>query len=90
MTINRFLISKKNVFIVLITVFIALLLPLIAMQFTHEVNWQISDFIAAAVLFSFFCYLYKVLTKSTNNKKHNIVIALLLFGLLLFVWQSLI
>ncbi len=41
--------NKRGIGIVLTVVFL-LLIPLVAMQFTNEVNWTLSDFVVAAVL----------------------------------------
>lgn len=90
MNINNILISKKSVYIVFFIVCLLLSLPLIAMQFTHEVNWKISDFLLAGVLLSFFGYLYEVLTKTSQNKIKKIVIGLMVFCVFIFVWVSLI
>lgn len=43
-------IGKKSVLRVLLGTGAILLLPLLAMQFTREVNWTGSDFVVAAVL----------------------------------------
>ncbi len=90
MNINNILISKNRVFVVLLRVVLVLLLPLIAMQFTTEVNWDIGDFVVAGVILSFLGYLYEVLTKASNNKIQKIVIGLMIIGLFTFVWVSLI
>ncbi|MFD2288319.1 hypothetical protein GJU39_03465 [Pedobacter petrophilus] len=42
--------SKLRIRIILITTAFILSIPLIAMQFTKEVNWTLSDFVIAAVL----------------------------------------
>ena len=42
--------QNKRLIGILLTVACILLIPFIAMQITHEVNWTTSDFIAAAVL----------------------------------------
>jgi hypothetical protein len=90
MNINNILISKNNIYIVFLGTFFILLLPLIAMQFTKEVNWSVGDFVVAGVLLSFFCYIYKVLTKSSSKPIKNIVIGLIVFALFIFVWVSFI
>jgi nitrate/nitrite transporter NarK len=41
--------NKRGIGIILTVVFL-LLIPLVAMQFTNEVNWTLSDFVVAAVL----------------------------------------
>ena len=90
MNINNFLISKKSIYIVFLATFFVLSLPLIAMQFTKEVNWSLGDFVVAGVLLSFFGYIYKVFTKSSSNPIKNIVIGLMVFALFIFVWVSFI
>jgi hypothetical protein len=90
MNIDKILISRKSAYVVLLTVCVALLLPLVAMQFTSEVNWAVSDFIVAGVLLSFSGYLYQVLTSTSNNTVKNITIGLVVVGLLGVVWINLI
>jgi hypothetical protein len=87
---NNILISKKNIYIVFLGTFFILLLPLIAMQFTKEVNWSVGDFVVAGMLLSFFGYIYKVLTKSSSKPIKNLVIGLIVFALFIFVWVSFI
>ena len=41
---------KLRIRIILVTTALILSIPLIAMQFTKEVNWTLSDFVIAAVL----------------------------------------
>jgi hypothetical protein len=42
--------QNKRLLGLLLTVVVVLLLPLVAMQFTTEVNWSTSDFVIAGVL----------------------------------------
>ena len=42
--------KNKNFLIFISVVALLLLIPLIAMQFTNEVNWNIVDFIVAGIL----------------------------------------
>jgi hypothetical protein len=84
------LISKKSAYTILFATCLLLLIPLIAMQFTNEVNWTVSDFIIAGLLLSFFAYVYKILTQTSNNKLKNFIAGLIVLGVLIFVWLSLI
>ena len=40
----------KRFYAILVIVLILLLIPLVAMQFTNEVNWSLFDFIVAGIL----------------------------------------
>ena len=42
--------NNKRLTFILITATILLLIPLVAMQFTEEVNWTLADFLVAGVL----------------------------------------
>ena len=89
MNIDLIFISKKSFTrVALVTLFI-LLIPLVAMQFSNEVSWQFGDFIAAAILLSFFGYLYEVLTKKSSSIVNKIVIGAIVFSVLVFVWAVL-
>jgi hypothetical protein len=66
-----------------------LLIPLVAMQFTNEVNWSASDFIIMGILLfgtGIICEL--ILRKFTTLKKRIIVCGLVLFGFFL-IWAEL-
>lgn len=42
--------NMRNLYFIIIAVVVLLFIPLLAMQFTKEVNWDLFDFIAASVL----------------------------------------
>jgi hypothetical protein len=87
---NALLISKKSACTVLLTTLCILLLPLIAMNFSNEVNWGLADFIVAGILFSSFAYLYIVLTKATSKVTTRFLIGTAVVALFIVVWVSLI
>lgn len=66
-----------------------LLIPLIAMQFSREVNWNGDDFIAGGILLfgtGLLCELVMRLVKTTRNR---IILCLGLLLLLFLVWAEL-
>jgi hypothetical protein len=65
-----------------------LLIPLIAMQFSGEVNWDIMDFIVMGVILFSMGSLFIVISRRTQ-RKYRIVIGLLLVTILLFIWAEL-
>lgn len=81
--------KNKRLKIILITVAILLLLPLIAMQFTNEVNWTAMDFVVAGVLLLGTGLVFDLLVRKTKSIKHRIVIALALLMVFLLIWAEL-
>lgn len=88
---NETLTPMKNqrLFGILIAVACILSIPLIAMQFTSEVNWSLSDFIIMGILLTgtgLLCEL--VLRKVRTFQGRLILIAVILVALLL-IWAEL-
>lgn len=65
-----------------------LLLPLVAMQFTDEVNWTASDFVFAAVLLFGTLGLYEVAARRTGSATYRAAVIVALAGLFLLVWSN--
>ena len=66
-----------------------LLVPLVAMQFTREVDWTGSDFVIAAVLLAGTGMLFEVAAAKLRSRRAR-VIALGVIGLgFVFVWAEL-
>lgn len=78
---------QKNIFKVLLVTVCILLIPLIAMQFTSEVNWTLSDFIImGALIFGTGLLIDWAVRKAGRYKVITIVGIVLLF---LYVWAEL-
>ena len=78
-------ISKRLAFMLGIATII-LIIPLIAMQFTTEVNWDISDFIIAGLLlYGTEIIIDFILAKS---KKYKTVLIVAILVLLLLIWAE--
>jgi peptidoglycan/LPS O-acetylase OafA/YrhL len=80
--------NKRLIIIVTIVAFL-LLIPLVAMQFTTEVNWTLSDFIVAGVLLLGTGLLCELVMRKVPKMKHRIVICAVLLFLLFLVWAEL-
>ena len=80
----------KNRFfrIVLITI-ILLLLPLIAMQFTNEVDWDIMDFLLGGFLLFCLGISLDTIIRKFSKPTYQIGLAIILLILLLLVWAVL-
>ncbi|POS01296.1 hypothetical protein Q361_1117 [Flavobacterium croceum DSM 17960] len=79
----------KTLLIVFAIVFILLLIPLLAMQFTDEVHWTVFDFIVAGVLLFTTGLVIQFVLKKAKNTKHRILICVIILILLFLLWAEL-
>lgn len=85
MTVNE----NKRLANILIGIPLLLLIPLIAMQFTPEVNWTLSDFIVMGGLLLAVGLLVELVLRKVSTRRNRILLGLaILFGFLL-VWAEL-
>lgn len=68
---------------------IPLLVPLVAMRFTSEVNWTAFDFVAAYVLFTGAGFAYRLVTTKAGNLLARGAAALGVFACLSLIWVNL-
>ena len=81
--------KNKRLTFILIFIVVVLLIPLIAMPYTNEVNWTLLDFVVAAVLLlGVGLTLDFIMTKVKTSKLRIIFIIILLIAFLL-VWTEL-
>ena len=86
----KFLIREnKRLIVILLAVALLLLTPLIAMNFTDEVNWTQLDFIAAGVLLIGTGLLCELVLRKVKKSKHRIAICLVILAILLLIWAEL-
>ena len=65
-----------------------ILLPLVAMQFTSEVNWTLGDFLVAIFLLGGVGLAFELAVRVTPNKWYRGGVAAALAGALLLVWAN--
>jgi len=66
-----------------------LLIPLVAMQFTNEVNWSLFDFIIAAVLLFGTGFVIDLVIRKTKNIKYRVAILILIVIAFILIWAEL-
>jgi hypothetical protein len=66
-----------------------LLLPLLGMFVSNEVNWSFFDFIIMGILILSFSFGIKQVLKTTKNTKYRILIIGLILILFLLIWAEL-
>lgn len=81
--------QKKRLLIIVLITAILLLIPLIAMQFTDEVNWTLFDFIVAGVLLSGTGMMIELVMRKVNNNRLRITVCVTLLVILFFIWAEL-
>jgi hypothetical protein len=80
--------TKSILRIALVTAFI-LLIPLVAMQFTTEVNWTLSDFVVAGGLLFGAGLLFTLLARLGNNRPYRLAVGVAVAAGFLLVWANL-
>ena len=81
--------QNKRLIIIVLTVVLLLLIPLIAMQFTDEVNWTLFDFIVAGVLLLGTGLMCELVMRKVNKIRLRIAICAALLTMLLLIWAQL-
>ena len=81
--------ENKRLKIILSVVAMLLLIPLIAMQFTDEVNWKLFDFVVAAVLLLSTGLAIDFVIKKVKTTKYRIALSLSILLMLLLMWAEL-
>lgn len=80
--------AKRLLRIVLVTGAL-LLVPLVAMQFTREVDWTLSDFVIMGVLLMSTGLLFDLAARKIRSSRNRLItIGVIAFGFL-FVWAEL-
>lgn len=74
---------------IVLAIILLLLIPLIAMQFTTEVNWTAFDFVVAGVLLLGTGLLAELIMRKVKNKNRKIVAIAMLLAVLFLVWAEL-
>jgi hypothetical protein len=80
--------SRSIVRIVLATAFV-LLLPLVAMQITDEVVWDLADFAVAGLLLAGTGFTYELAASQTNMTAYRVALGVALATAFILVWMNL-
>ncbi len=82
-------ITTRKKFAIIISFLLLLLAPLIAMQFTKEVQWSLLDFALAAILLSFTALLIMFILHTLKKTKLRFLILLFVILSILLLWAEL-
>jgi len=74
---------------VLLLIVILLLIPLIAMQFTNEIDWDITDFLIMSILMLGSGSLCEIVFRSVKSMKIRIILCIIIFFVIFLIWAEL-
>lgn len=66
-----------------------LVLPLVAMQFTKEVNWTVSDFVIGGILLFGTAGIIHLVLNKVRSQRNRIILSLAILFVLCLVWAEL-
>lgn len=70
------------------TAAVALMVPLIAMQFTDEVHWTLFDFLVAGVLIGGAGLVFELIVRMTGNMVYRVAAGVALVAAFLLIWVN--
>jgi Kef-type K+ transport system membrane component KefB len=86
---NIVIMKKKRVIIILSVVGGLLLIPLIAMQFTDEVKWDGSDFLAMGILLTGTGLVCEFILRTVTKRANRVILCLAAVVVLVLIWMEL-
>lgn len=78
----------KRIILILAVVLAVLCIPLIAMQFSDQVQWSVSDFIIMGLVLSAVGLMYEFIARKSSNWPYRIAFGLSLAGIFLLFWVN--
>lgn len=81
--------QNKRLLTILATAIALLLIPLIAMSFTNDVNWKIFDFLVAGILLIGTGLTLEFILRKIKTLRFRILFGIALFALLFLIWAEL-
>lgn len=81
--------KNKRLIVILSATGLLLLIPLIAMQFTDEVDWAVSDFMIMGVLLITTGILCEIVIRKVSKTNYRIALCLLLLLVFFLIWAEL-
>ncbi len=81
--------DKKRLLIITAIVAAILLIPLIAMQFTDEVNWNLGDFLIGGSLLFALSLLIDVVVRKIKQSPYRFIIIATILVVFILIWAEL-
>ena len=81
--------QNKRLISIILAVPVLVMIPLIAMQFTNEVNWTLSDFIIMGVLLLSTGLICELIIRSVQKSTYRIALCIAVLVMLFLIWAEL-
>jgi peptidoglycan/LPS O-acetylase OafA/YrhL len=81
--------KNKRWMIILAVVGVLLLIPLVAMQFTTEVNWSGFDFLVMGILLLGTGLVCELVLRTVKKRTNRLILCLVVLGVFVLVWMEL-
>lgn len=80
---------NKRILFILGAVASLLLIPLVATNISNQVNWDVQDFVIAAILLCGTALIIELILRQVRSKQNRIVLVAILLVTLLIIWAEL-
>ena len=87
--ITFIIMQNKNIIRITFAIAFILLLPLLAMQFTDEVVWDLTDFAVAGALLFGAGLAYELIAKKMSTTAYRVAVAIAIGIVFLLIWAEL-
>ena len=81
--------QHKRLLLILLSVPVLLLIPLLAMQFTGEVNWSVFDFLVMGLLLLGAGLSVELVLRTVKKSEHRILFFVAILAALFLIWAEL-
>jgi len=81
--------KNKRLLLIIFCALIVLLIPLVAMQLTNEVNWTVFDFITAGILLVGTGLMIELTLRLIKKPKYRLAICAAFLIFLILIWAEL-
>lgn len=81
--------TKQRLIVTFGIVAFILAIPLVAMQFTNEVDWKLADFVVMGTLLSITGLAIELVTRKVKSANGRIIITLAILLVLFLIWAEL-
>ena len=81
--------KKKSIIRSVLAAELVLLAPLIAMQFTDEVDWDVRDFMIVSVLLAGLGFASQLIISGVKNNPQQVIIGVVLAAAIILIWIEL-